>query len=114
MTELIGELDVEGYDLSKTGYSDKELRAMLEQTRLRPEDLSQDFTLPSRDHVLRHTMNVTLHQQQIRAIKAAIKVAEREGLGETYGNTDLNGNGLAKVVSEWLEQNTISAESADF
>ena len=29
LTELIGDLDMEGYDLSKTGYSDKELKAML-------------------------------------------------------------------------------------
>ena len=71
LTELIGDLDMEGYDLSKTGYSDKELKAMLEQTRIRPEDFSQDFTLPSREQVLTHTMNVTLHREQIAVIKAA-------------------------------------------
>lgn len=113
LTELIGELDLEGYDLTKTGYTGKELDAMLAQTRIRPEDFSQEFTLPSREHVLQHTMNVTLHRNQIAAIKAAIRLATEEGLGETYGNTDKNGNGLAKVVKEWLAQNTSSSESAE-
>lgn len=114
LTELIAELDLDGYDLTKTGYAGKELQAMLSQTRLRPEDLTQDFELPSREHVLRHTMNVTLHKEQIALIKAAIKIATADGEGETYGNTDKNGNGLAKVVSEWLQQNTSSLESVDF
>lgn len=102
-----------GYDLTKTGYSQKELTAMLEQTRIRPEDFSQEFSLPSRDTVLAHTMHVTLHREQIRIIKAAISAATRDGEGETYGNTDKNGNGLAKVVKEWLAANTSSAESED-
>ena len=113
LIELIGSLDIEGYDLTKTGYSDKELKSMLAQTRIRPEDLSQEFTLPSRDHVLAHTMNVTLHKNQITIIKAAIQIATADGEGETYGNTDKNGNGLAKVVKEWLEQNTSSFESGE-
>lgn len=114
LTELIGDLDMEGYDLSKTGYSDKELKAMLEQTRIRPEDFSQDFTLPSREQVLTHTMNVTLHREQIAVIKAAIDIALAEGESDTGGNTDRNGNGLSKVVEEWLELNTGSFESGDF
>ena len=113
LTELVGDLDLNGYDLTKTGYSQKELTAMLEQTRIRPEDFSQEFSLPSRDTVLAHTMHVTLHREQIRMIKAAISAATRDGEGETYGNTDKNGNGLAKVVKEWLAANTSSAESED-
>lgn len=114
LTELIGDLDVEGYDLTKTGYSDKELKAMLEQTRIRPEDFSQDFTLPSREQVLTHTMNVTLHREQIAVIKAAIDIALADGEGDTGGNTDRNGNGLSKVVEEWLEMNTDFTGSGDF
>ena len=71
------------------------------------------YSLPSRDTVLAHTMHVTLHREQIRIIKAAISAATRDGEGETYGNTDKNGNGLAKVVKEWLAANTSSAESED-
>ena len=112
--ELNGDLDVEGYDLTKTGYSDKELKAMLEQTRIRPEDFSQDFTLPSREQVLTHTMNVTLHREQIAVIKAAIDIALADGEGDTGGNTDRNGNGLSKVVEEWLEMNTDFTGSGDF
>lgn len=114
LTELIGDLDVEGYDLTATGFSDKELKAMLEQTRIRPEDFTQDFSLPSREQVLTHTMNVTLHREQIAAIKAALEIATAEGLGDTNGNTDKNGNALSKVVEEWLEMNTDFSGSADF
>ena len=87
---------------------------MLEQTRIRPEDFSQDFTLPSREQVLTHTMNVTLHREQIAVIKAAIDIALAEGESDTGGNTDRNGNGLSKVVEEWLELNTGSFESGGF
>lgn len=114
LTELIGDLDLEGYDLTATGYSDKELKVMLEQTRIKPEDFGQDFTLPSREQVLTHTMNVTLHKEQIAAIKTAIDIATTEGFDDTGGNTDRNGNGLSKVVKEWLEMNTGFSESGDF
>lgn len=113
LTELIGELDMEGYDLTATGYSDKELKEMLAQTRIRPEDFSQDFSLPSREEVLTHTMNVTLHQEQIAAIKVAIRTATADGEGDTGGNTDKNGNGLSKVVREWLEMNTDFSGNGD-
>ena len=89
LADLIGSLDLEGYDFG------------------------QDFSLPNRQHVLAHTMNVTLHKQQIALIRAALAQAENEGLGETYGNTDKNGNALSKVVQEWLKQNTSSSESDD-
>ena len=114
LTELIGELDLEGYDLTKTGYDGAELQGILDQLRIDPDELSDTFTLPSRDTVLSHTMNVTLHIEQINFIKAAIDLALADGVGETYGNTDRNGNGLAKVVSEWLEQNTALIESDGF
>lgn len=111
LTELIGELDVEGYDLSKTGYSSEELESMLDQVRLNPDDLSQEFTLPNRATVLEHQMTITLHQNQIDFINAVISKVEAEGFGETYGNKDKNGNAIAKVVKEWLSQNTISEEN---
>lgn len=111
LTELIGSLDLEGYDLTKTGYDGEELQGILDQLRIDPDTLSDSFTLPSRDNVLSHTMNVTLHSEQIKFINAALDMALQGGAGETYGNTDRNGNGLAKVVKEWLEQNTASSAS---
>lgn len=114
LTALIGDLDISGYDLTKTGFNPDELESMLEQTRLRPEDLTQEFTLPNRETVLSHTMNITLHKKQIELITKAIAAALSEGEGETYGNTDRNGNGISRVVEEWLEQNTNSDESEDY
>lgn len=114
LTELIGELDVEDYDLEKTGYTGDELAAMLEQTRIRPEDFSQDFTLPDRQSVLAHTRHVTLHKKQIALIERVVEYIEAEGFGETYGNTDRNGNAIGKVVREWLAANTASDIPDDF
>ena len=108
---MIGSLDLDGYDLTKTGYSEPELKSILAQVTVTPDDFGQEFSLPDRQTVLTHTMNVTLHKQQIALIHAALAQAENEGLGETYGNTDKNGNALSKVVREWLEQNTSSSEN---
>lgn len=114
LADLIGSLDLEDYDLTKTGYSEPELKSILAQVTVTPDDFGQEFSLPNRQQVLSHTMNVTLHKQQIALIRAALAQAENEGLGETYGNTDKNGNALSKVVQEWLKQNTSSSESDDF
>ncbi len=48
-------------------------------------------------------MNVTMHKEQIAIVEAAIDLALEEGDVVTFGNENRNGNGLYKVVSEWLE-----------
>ena len=103
LTEVIGELDLEDYDLSLTGYSEKELEAILAEVRLDPDSLTDEFELPDREHVTEHTMNVTMHKEQIAIVEAAIDLALEEGDVVTFGNENRNGNGLYKVVSEWLE-----------
>lgn len=113
LAELIGSLDLDGYDLTKTGYSEPELKSILAQVTVNPDDFGQEFSLPNREQILTHRMYVTLHRQQIAFIRAALTQAEAEGLGETYGNTDKDGNALSKVVREWLEQNTSSSENDD-
>lgn len=113
LAELIGSLNLDGYDLTKTGYSEPELKSILAQVTVTPDDFGQEFSLPNREQILTHRMYVTLHRQQIAFIRAALTQAEAEGLGETYGNTDRDGNALSKVVREWLEQNISSSESDD-
>jgi len=103
LTEVIGDLDLEDYDLTLTGYSEKELEAILAEVRLDPDSLTDDFELPDRENVLAHTMSVTMHKDQIEIVKSAIDLALYEGDAVTFGNDDRNGNGLYKVVSEWLE-----------
>lgn len=97
LAELIGSLDLEGYDLTKTGYSEPELKSILAQVTVTPDDFGQEFSLPNREQILTHRMYVTLHRQQIAFIRAALTQAEAEGLGETYGNTDRDGNALSKI-----------------
>lgn len=103
LTEVIGDLDLEEYDLSLTGYTEKELEAILAEVRLDPNSLTDDFELPDRETVLTHTMNVTMHRDQIEIVKAALDAALADGEVETFGNDNQNGNGLYKVVSEWLD-----------
>lgn len=111
LTEVIGELDLEDYDLSLTGYNEKELEEILAEVRLDPDDLTDDFELPDREQVTEHTMNVTMHRDQIAIVEAAIDLALSEGDVVTFGNDDKNGNGLYKVVSEWLE--SMDSEQSD-
>ena len=111
LTEVIGELDLEDYDLSLTGYSEKELEAILAEVRLDPDNLTDEFELPDREHVTEHTMNVTMHKDQIAIVEAAIDLAMAEGDVVTFGNENRNGNGLYKVVSEWLEN--LESEQSD-
>lgn len=113
LTELIGELDLEGYDLDRTGFTGDELSAMLAQTRISPEDFTQDFTLPDREQVLRRTMHITLHKEQAALIERVIAIVTEEGPGETYGNTNQNGNAIGRVVREWLAANTASDTNGD-
>lgn len=103
LTEVIGELDLEDYDLTLTGYSEKELESILAEVRLDPDSLSDEFELPDREQVTEHTMTVTMHKDQIAIVEAAIDMALSEGDVVTFGNENRNGNGLYKVVSEWLE-----------
>lgn len=113
LTELIGELDIEDYDLTRTGFSQEELGAMLAQTRISPEDFTQDFTLPNREQVLSRTMHITLHVNQIALIEKVIAAVSEEDLGETYGNTDKNGNAIGRILREWLAANTPSDTSGE-
>lgn len=113
LTEVIGDLDLEDYDLSLTGYTEKELEAILAEVRLDPDSLSDDFELPDRETVLAHTMNVTMHRDQIEIVKAAIDAALADGDVETFGNDNRNGNGLYKVVSEWLDSMDLEQSAED-
>ena len=113
LTEVIGDLDLEDYDLSLTGYTEKELEAILAEVRLDPDSLTDEFELPDRETVLAHTMNVTMHKDQIEIVKAAIDAAIADGDVETFGNDDRNGNGLYKVVSEWLDSMDLEQSAED-
>lgn len=79
LADLIGSLDLEGYDLTKTGYSEPELKSILAQVTVTPDDFGQDFSLPNRQHVLAHTMNVTLHKQQIALIRGGACAGRKRG-----------------------------------
>ena len=57
----------------------------------------EDFTLPSGEQTFK-TMTFTLAPEQADAIESALKAVEE---GESFGNTNSNGNKLYNIVSQW-------------
>lgn len=60
-----------------------------------------DFKLADGDKSEIVTVTFTLHQRQLDAVKMAM-AAVSDGCGETFGNTNKNGNALYEVVRQWL------------
>ena len=64
------------------------------------DEYGTDFTLPDGGKGEICTITFTLHQRQMEAVKAAL--AAVGDCGETFGNTNRNGNALYEVVRQWL------------
>lgn len=59
--------------------------------------------LPSGEQSPIRTMSFTLHVDQLERVKAALALAHTQGDYPDTGNTNRNGNGLARIVEEWME-----------
>lgn len=73
---------------------------------INPDDLSDEFSLPSGDKEPFQQMTFTLADFQAQEIKDAIE--EAKGLEEykvmiTFGNSNTNGNALALIIEQWIE-----------
>ncbi len=67
------------------------------------EDMTENFELPDGDKEPIQQMTFTLADQQVEAIKEALKIAKSE-VAETFGNENGNGNALYAIVRQWVEQ----------
>ena len=66
------------------------------------EDFSDNFTLDAGEKKPFQQISITVHDEQARLMLAAIKyVYDQQAVTETFGNENLNGNGLYEVVREW-------------
>lgn len=89
----LAELSLNGFDMQRFGfYGDK----------INEEDFGEEFSLLDGDKGEICQMTFTLHTQQAELVKYALTIVGE--CGETFGNTNKNGNALYEVVREWTER----------
>lgn len=66
-------------------------------------DYGTDFSLPDGGKPEICQMTFTLHERQKELIEYAISLVE-DGVTETFGNTNKNGNALYEVIRQWARQ----------
>lgn len=69
------------------------------------DEFGVDFSLPDGDKPEICQMTFTLHQRQKELIEYALSCVG-DGITETFGNTNKNGNALYEVVRQWAAQKT--------
>lgn len=83
--------------LKDWGFEDYEFGLSLQ------DDMTENFDLPDGEKEPIQQMTFTLADQQVEAIKEALKIAKSE-VAETFGNENGNGNALYAIVRQWVEQ----------
>ena len=66
-------------------------------------DYGTDFSLPDGGKPEICQMTFTLHERQKELIEYAISLVE-DGVTDTFGNTNKNGNALYEVIRQWARQ----------
>lgn len=68
------------------------------------DDFSDQFTLDDGEKKPYQQISITVHEKQAELILAAIdKIYACDGIKETFGNENRNGNGIYEVVRQWAE-----------
>ena len=68
-----------------------------------PDEFGNDFSLPDGDKPEICQITFTLHERQKELIEYAISLV-KDDCGETFGNTNKNGNALYEVVRQWAKR----------
>ena len=74
-----------------------------------PDDYGTEFNLPDGERAAFQQMSFTLADEQVAEVKEAIKQAKELEEFKTninYGNENGNGNALALIIEQWLQQRT--------
>lgn len=90
-------------NLDAIGEIDMSLFGFKDDREMDVDAFGTDFELPDGDKPEICQMTFTLHTEQKDLIVRALQEAEDE-IGETFGNTNKNGNALYEVVRQWEEQ----------
>ena len=87
-TDTIADVSAE-FDIDVSGWG-----VVLDES----EQYGDEFTLPDGEQTFK-TMTFTLAPEQADAIESALKMIDE---GESFGNTNANGNKLYNIVSQWV------------
>ena len=102
--EILRDLERESVDFDGLGWTDEELSLILKGVDAVGEGEWVDAlsALPEGDRAPIQTMTFTLHDTQVELVKEALKIAKGLGeFGET-GNSNSNGNALARVCEAFV------------
>lgn len=93
------ELELEGFDLSITGFAPEEIEALKFD-----DDAEADMPeLKDGDKEPFQQKTFTLHDEQAEVVDNAITLARTNPLADTGLNDNTNGNALALICRQWLE-----------
>ena len=102
--DVLRELEADGAVLDGLGFSEEELRAIVDGAGAVGEDEWGNALgdLPEGDRAPIQTMTFTLHDDQAEDVKRAIQAARDMGEFGDTGNENGNGNALARVCEMFL------------
>ena len=99
LKDLLADLDVDGFDLTVTGFSEDELQKLTDQfhvSEIESPELSDGDRAPFRQATF------TLHDDQWEDVEAAIAKAKQAGGGVSAVNENSNGNALAFICAGFI------------
>lgn len=96
----VAEINELGFDLSKVGFDDGEIAALLAKV----DPLAEMPPLADGDREPMQNMTFLLHDDQVEAVKAALEKAKALGPFVDTGNENSNGNALARVCELFMGQ----------
>jgi ParB-like chromosome segregation protein Spo0J len=93
------ELELEGYDLTITGFAMEEIEAL----KFDDDAEAEMPELKDGDKEPFQQKTFTLHDEQAEVVDNAITLARTNPLADTGLNENTNGNALALICHQWLE-----------
>ena len=93
------ELELEGFDLSITGFAPEEIEAL----KFDDDAEAEMPELKDGDKEPFQQKTFTLHDEQAEVVDNAITLARTNPLADTGLNENTNGNALAFICHQWLE-----------
>ncbi len=101
LAEEMMALEAEGLALELTGFSDDELDDLLGNV----EEENEMPTVQDTEEPEFQQITFTLHKDQMRALKAALRIAQNVGEFTDGLNENKNGNALARIAAHYNEGN---------
>ena len=99
LKDLLQELDTGEFDISITGYDDKELEDLMTQFHVDEVDIPG---LAGGDKPNFQQMTFTLHDDQVEVVLNALSSAKEKGGGKSAMNDNSNGNAIYFICEAYL------------